>query len=66
MEQDRGKIQKVQSGLDDLGMANRDIDSATQLFAVPGFPPVSGNAGPQDRCAYSLGAKQLFQPKLMP
>src|SRR5271157_5462350 len=42
-------------------MANCDIDSTTQLFTVPGFPPVSLNAGPQDRRSYSLGAKELFQ-----
>src|SRR5664279_2463936 len=43
-------------------MADRDIDSTAQLFAVPGFPPVSGNAGPQNRRSYSFVAEELFQP----
>src|ERR1035441_10795545 len=43
-------------------MADRYINSTAQLFTVPGFPPVSGNAGPQDRRPYSLTSKQLFQP----
>ena len=48
MKQDCRKVQKIQPGLDDLGMADGDIDSTTQLLAVLGFPPVSGDAGPQD------------------
>src|ERR1035438_8394625 len=43
-------------------MADRYINSTAQLFPVPGFPPVRGNAGPQDRRPYSLTSKQLFQP----
>src|SRR5271167_1534996 len=62
VKQDGRKVQKIKPGLNDLGMADRDIDSPTQLLTVPGFTPVSGNAGSQDRCSYSLSAKQLFQP----
>src|ERR1035438_673379 len=51
----------IQSSLNDLGMADCDIDSTPQLLAIPGFPPVGGNAGPQDRRSYSLCAKELFQ-----
>src|ERR1035438_3635070 len=52
----------IQSRFHDLGMTDRDIDPTTQLFTIPGFPLVSGNTGSQNRCPYSLGAKQLFQP----
>src|SRR5271166_1165656 len=62
MKQDCRKVQQIQSSLNNLRMADRDIDSTAQLFAIPGFPPVSGNTGSQDRRPYSLGAKQLFQP----
>src|SRR5208337_991733 len=62
MKQDCRKVQEIQTGLNDLGMADRNIDSTAQLFSVPGFTPVSWNAGPQDRRPYSLSAKQLFQP----
>src|SRR5271157_6384109 len=43
-------------------MADCDINSTAQLLAVPGFPPVSGNAGPQNRRSYSFVAEELFQP----
>ena len=43
--------EKIQSGLDDLGMANRHIDTTPQLLSVPGFPLVSRDAGAQDSCA---------------
>src|SRR5271165_479706 len=62
MKQNGGKVQKIQPGLNDLGMADCDIDSTAQLFAVPGLPPVRGNARPQNRRSNSLGAKELFQP----
>src|SRR5208283_532409 len=62
MEENGRKVQKVQPSLNNLGMANRDIDPTAQLLTVPGFTPVSGNAGSQDRCSYSLSAKELFQP----
>src|SRR5271167_3271971 len=62
MKQYGWKVQEIQPSLDDFGMADCNIDSTTQLFTVPSFPPVSGNAGPQDRRSYSLCAKELFQP----
>jgi hypothetical protein len=61
MKQERWKVQEIQPGLNDFRVADYDIDSTTQLLAVPGFPPVSGNASPQDRRSHSLGSKQLFQ-----
>src|SRR5664279_1014635 len=62
MKQYGRKVQEIQPGLNDFGMADCDIDSTTQLLPIPSFTPMRGNAGPQDRRPYSLGAKQLFQP----
>src|SRR5271166_5396939 len=62
MKQNAWKVEEIESGLHDFWMAKCDIDSTAQLFPVPGFPPVRGNAGPQDRRPYSLTSKQLFQP----
>src|ERR1035438_9567585 len=45
----------IQPGLHDFWMAKCDIDSTAQLFTVPGFPPVSRNARPQDCRPDSLG-----------
>src|SRR5664279_2187612 len=61
MKQYGRKVQEIQPGLNDFGMADCDIDSTTQLLPIPSFTPMRGNAGPQDRRPYSLGAKQLFQ-----
>src|SRR5690349_1636222 len=62
MKQDGRKVQQIEPSLDDLGMADCDIDSSAQLFSVPGFPPVSWNTGPQCRSSNALRPKQLFQP----
>src|SRR5271166_5540320 len=37
VEEDRRKLQQVESGFDQLGMADDDVDSALQLLAVPGL-----------------------------
>src|ERR1019366_343834 len=52
----------IESGLDQLGMADDDVDPALQLLAVPGLAFVSGHAGPEHAGANPLGSQQLLQP----
>src|ERR1019366_1281532 len=52
----------IQSGLNDVGMADGDIDSTAQLFTVPGLPFMGGHAGPEHAGANPLGPQQLLQP----
>src|SRR5271166_1945267 len=62
VEEDGRKLQQVESGLDQLGMADDDVDSALQLLAIPGLASMSGDAGPEHAGANPLGSQQLFQP----
>src|SRR5208283_4344126 len=62
VEEDRRKLQQIESGLDQLGMADHDVDSALELLAVPGLALMSGHAGPEHAGANPLGSQQLLQP----
>src|ERR1035438_338288 len=61
VEEDGRELQQVESGLDQLGMADDDVDSALQLLAVPGLAFMSGHAGPEHASANPLGSQQLVQ-----
>src|SRR5271169_28487 len=65
MKQYGWKVQEIQPSLDDFGMADCNIDSTTQLFTVPSFPPVSGNAGPQDRRSYCRPPHPTVDPEMV-
>ena len=62
VEEDGRKLQQIESGLDQLGMADDDVDAALQLLAVPGLAFMSGHAGPEHAGANPLGSQQLLQP----
>src|ERR1035438_8334657 len=62
VEEDGRELQQVESGLDQLGMADDDVDSSLQLLAVPGLAFMSGHAGPEHASANPLGSQQLLQP----
>ena len=62
VKEDGRKLQQVESGLDQLGMADDDVDSALELLAVPGLAFMSGHAGPEHAGANPLGSQQLLQP----
>src|SRR5271166_4581067 len=62
VEEDRRKLQQIESGLDQLGMADHDVDAALELLAVPGLALMSGHAGPEHAGANPLGSQQLLQP----
>ena len=62
VEEDRRKLQQVESGLDQLGMADHDVNAALQLLAVPGLAFMSGHAGPEHADANPLGSQPLLQP----
>src|SRR5271165_2086967 len=62
VEEDGRKLQQIESGLDQLGMADDDVDPALQLLAVPGLTLMSGDAGPEHAGANPLGPQQLLQP----
>src|SRR5271157_1527705 len=62
VEEDGRKLQQVESGLDQLGMADDDVDAALQLLAVPGLALMSRHAGPKHARANPLGSQQLLQP----
>src|SRR5450759_4340050 len=61
VEEDGRELQQVESGLDQLGMADDDVDPALQLLAVPGLAFMSGHAGPEHATANPLGSQQLLQ-----
>src|SRR5271157_2327966 len=62
VEEDGRKLQQIESGFDQLGMADDDVDSALQLLAVPGLAFMGGHAGPEQADANPLSSQQLFQP----
>src|ERR1019366_6702294 len=62
VEEDGRKLQQIESGLNQLGMADNDVDPALQLLAVPGLPFMGGHAGAEHTGANPLGSQQLLQP----
>src|SRR5271157_4864028 len=62
VEEDGRKLQQVESGFDQLGMTDDDVDSALQLVAIPGLAFMSGDARPKHAGANPLGSQQLLQP----
>src|ERR1019366_8760013 len=62
VKEDGRKLQQIESGLNQLGMADNDVDPALQLLAVPGLPFMGGHAGAEHTGANPLGSQQLLTP----
>src|SRR5271165_3559593 len=62
VEEDGRKLQQIESGFDQLGMADDDVDPALELLAVPGLTFMSRDAGPEHASTNSISPQQFLQP----
>lgn len=62
VENDGGKVQQIESGLHQLGMADHDLDSVFDLSGVPSFALGSIHARAQDCCAQPFLTQDSLQP----